>query len=91
MDTILINKLKTAILRGEDTYNGISLPKVQTSGTGMQISGHATQLATNLYKGLVSDLNIAKVKLKQAKETCISSYIDEASRELDKSHEQLNQ
>lgn len=89
MDTILISNLKTAILRGQKEYNGISLPKAQTTGTGTQISSHATQLATNIYKGLVSNLNKAKAKLLQAKETCISSYIDEASRELDKAHEQL--
>lgn len=40
-------------------------------------------------KELVINLNKAKAKLNEAKESGVSSYIDEASRELDKAWEQL--
>ena len=83
MNILFINKVKTSILRGDKTYKGIDLPKVQTSGTVTQIEAHARQQATKIYKGLESSMNLAKARLKQAKETGISSYIDEASIDLD--------
>lgn len=44
-----ITIIKTAILRGEETYKGFNLPSCQTAGKSAQISAHALQKATNFY------------------------------------------
>jgi len=49
MNTIEINNIQRAILRGETTYNGIQLPSCQTAGRMAQINAHALQLATRVY------------------------------------------
>ena len=44
-----INEIKRAVLRGDDTFDGKPLSKVQSAGTGVQINSHAKQIATNFY------------------------------------------
>ena len=44
-----INDIKNAILRGDETYEGVNLPTKQTAGRSKQVDSHAYQLATNFY------------------------------------------
>ena len=44
-----VEDIKRAILRGDKEYNGITLPKPQTTGTAMQRITYAWQKAEQVY------------------------------------------
>ena len=44
-----IQDIKRAILRGDSDYNGIKLPKAQTTGTAYQIESYAQLQAQRVY------------------------------------------
>lgn len=45
-----IHAIKVAILREEKSYNGVTLPSPQKSGTGFQQNTFAIQKATEIYE-----------------------------------------